>query len=105
MLDKPKKKSRSYYDYIQCRDYLQAKYNYLERDYAGKFANGKLNGKPYLDFWHWVLDNHEVHNGCEILFSKEELETIEKPWVKEIYQRYIDEFADKKGELTLYVWW
>lgn len=25
---------------------------------------GKAACPPYLDFWHWVVDNYEVHNGC-----------------------------------------
>lgn len=28
-----------------------------------------------------------------------------KDWQREIYKRYLDEFADENGELTLYCWW
>jgi hypothetical protein len=33
---KPKKHTIEYYDYHECRDYLQEKYGYNERDYAGR---------------------------------------------------------------------
>ncbi len=111
---KPKKKKKEYYDYLEVRDYLQDKYGYDERDYAGKYAKKKgietPEGEPtpYLDFWHWVVDNYDIHNGCYITFSSDRLEEIceeKNGWIKEIYKRYIDEFADKNGELLMYVWW
>jgi hypothetical protein len=37
-MEKPKKESQEYYDYNECRDYLEAKYDYDERDYAGRFT-------------------------------------------------------------------
>jgi len=104
--EKPQKQVREYYDYNKCRDYLEAKYGYSERDYAGMSKGKGVNvSVPYLDFWHWVLENQEVHNGCFISFSRGVLEEIEEDWVKEIYTRYLDEFADEKGELEMYVWW
>ena len=105
-MNKPTKKTKSYYDYNQCRNYLQEKYGYDERDYAGRFKN-RGEDLPYQDFWHWVIKRHEVHNGCFIIFSKENLEedSETEDWVKEIYKHYIDEFADENGELEMYCWW
>jgi hypothetical protein len=107
-MKKPTKKTKSYYDYIQCRDYLQKKYDYNERDYAGKFKNRDKEDVPYQDFWHWVIEHYQVCNGCFITFSKEYLECDGKEseaWVREIYKHYIDEFADENGELEMYCWW
>jgi len=111
MMNKPKLKKTAYYDYNECRNYLQEKYNYDERDYAGQFKktkNGKIierdDSKPYLDFWLWVCDNHEIHNDCFITFTEEELAKIKEDWVKEIYTHYLKEFA-KNGELELFCWW
>lgn len=67
-LEKPKQKIKKYYDYNKCRNYLEKKYNYDERDYAGKYKNRYHEDKPYLDFWHWVCDNFDIHNGCMINF-------------------------------------
>ena len=115
-LVKPKKQIKEYYDYHKCRDYLQEKFGYNERDYAGRFnKKGKRITKvtleiPYQDFWHWVLDKHEVHNGSFLTFDRQSLKYYDedktiKPWQREIYCHYLDEFADEKGELEMYVWW
>ena len=64
-------------DYHECRDYLQEKYNYKERNYANRTFGGDNNDAPYLDFWHWVVDACEVHNGGIMTFHKEMLEQFE----------------------------
>ena len=114
-LEKPEPRIIKCYDYNACRDYLQEKYDYDERDYAGRYKrkNGKVKecnlDIEYLDFWHWVCEHHEVHNGCFITFCREVLEDeqtdFDADWQKEIYKHYIDEFADEKGEVELYCWW
>jgi hypothetical protein len=151
-MNKPKRKSKEYLDYSACRNFLEEKYGYKERDYGGKWNyqdkiqkqitkkygkswwnkapaeyneyeklasdeyNELLKIQPeYLDFWHWVCDNHEIHNGCYIIFSRECLESYndvpeddkyEMPkWVKEIYTHYLDEFEDEQGEVEMYVSW
>ena len=115
-LKKPKPKDLGVvYDYLEASHYLEDKYDYRERDFAGEFeASPHKKRVPraskkheYLDFWHWVLKHHEVHNGGMITFSRERLEEgFEMPeWVKEIYGYYLDEFADEGGKLRLYTAW
>lgn len=106
-LKKPKKQTHRYYDYHECRDYLQKKFGYDERDYAKIYNNGKYDKDiECLDFWYWLCEHSEIHNGCFVYFSKENLDDLDgDEWVKEIYGHYIDEFADKNGELTMYAWW
>jgi hypothetical protein len=105
-LTKPQLQTKTFYNYNDCRNYLEKKYGYDERDYAKKFQGKKVHDdKPYLDFWHWVIDHNEVHNGCFISFERGTLEYITEEWVKEIYTHYLDEFADEKGEIVFYVWW
>ena len=114
-LEKPKFKTKIFYHYNECRNYLQKKYNCNERDFAGRYKrdeNNKLKevdiNKPYQDFWHWVCDNYIIYNGCFIVFSKNyfgmKSETIPE-WVKTIYSRYIEEFADNNGELVMFCEW
>lgn len=109
-MDIPKKHTHHYYDYQELRNYLQTKYNYDERDYAGKYSSkDEVKDVPYLDFWHWVIKQREVNNGCYITFSREELNYLieEKQiedWQAEIYDHYL-EFADENGELELWVYW
>lgn len=94
------------HDYNKCRDYLEAKYGYHERDVLGRFR-----GNPdaeYLDFWHWVVDNYEVRNESFMTFSRSRLDGdhADAPeWVRKIYGHYLEEFADANGEVHFYVWW
>jgi len=111
-LQKPKKHSRSSYDYHECQDYLQAKYGYNERDYSKKFHDGKYDEtRPSRDFWHWLLDQgYPIHNGTYIWFQRENWEELnennpEEAWVKTIYGYYLDEFADRDGSLEMWVEW
>ena len=93
MTTKPKEKTKTAYDYNECRDWLQAKYGYDERDYAGKYASPIPNpSAPYQDFWHFVLDQTPVHNGCYINIEDSWLEDA-APWQREIINRYLDHFG------------
>ncbi|MBI1968775.1 hypothetical protein HYS49_02595 [Candidatus Woesearchaeota archaeon] len=67
---------------------------------------------PYLDYWHWLLNNHffEVHNGEVVYWHVQEiLDTEDAPvWVKEITQRIHDEFKeqlDEAGGLEVLIEW
>jgi len=113
-MKKPTKQTKEYYDYHDCRDYLQKKYGYDERDYAGEFTKPAKNSKAvkalnkeetsYWDFWHHVIRYTEIHNGCFFWMEKEWLEDATE-WQKEIIQHYLDEFADEKGVINFYVYW
>jgi hypothetical protein len=105
-VNKPVKKvKKPAYDYLECCHYLEKKYGYDERDYAGKHKKGAKEGTPYLDFWHWVMEHYDVGNGKYITFHKEGLDGMEPVWIKEIYSHYIEEFADESGELVMWVEW
>lgn len=88
---------------------------------------------PYRNFWHWMLDNFEIHNGVTILFSKEHLEErkednvrklaevstggtprasgssgedfADETWALDVYQYFLDEFANAKGEVEMETSW
>lgn len=110
-MNKPILKTKAAYDYIECRDYLQDKYGYNERDWAGKYKKDRVErdkmdeSLPDLDFWHWVCENYQIHNGCYITFTEDELAEIQEEWVKTIYGYYLKEFAHGTGEVTFYCWW
>lgn len=143
-LIKPEKCARVRYDYHECSKYLETKYGYDERDYAGKFKyekdckkkvddkygdNDWYNTRPddatpeqkeaidyyselmknqpsYQDFWHFIIDSNDIHNGCEFTMHKDYMMEDAEPWQKEILQHYFDEFdADGIGYIEFYVWW
>ena len=141
---KPIKKTIKYFNYNECSDYIEKKYGYEERDYAGvsayinsslkktneKFGNNgwyevsKQDASPeqleaikyhdellqkepeYQDFWHFLLDHHEINNGGFFTMNKDHLMKEASDWQKEILQHYFDEFdPDNKGEIEFYVSW
>lgn len=76
------------YNYDLCEDYVRRKY-------------GKCKG----DFWGWVCDNYAQSEGCLITFSRSRL--LEKDsfpdWAREYYGHFLEEFANEKGDLVLYM--
>lgn len=105
---KPTKKTKSFYNYAQVRDYLQAKYGYNERKVPLPETD-RLSNHPevdqYGDFWYWLVCTYDISNGCFVTFSRDQLPEIQGTWVKEIYKHYLDEFADDDGILEMWVWW
>ena len=108
-LPKPEKRWHVYaYDYHECRDYLQARDGYNERDYAGKFT-GNFQA-PYQDFWHFVIAKcpHIRSAGCEFVMHEGWKKDAE-PWQHDILLKYLDTFGQihNAGErfIDFYVWW
>jgi hypothetical protein len=66
-----------------------------------------LNNKPeYQDFWHFLLDHHEIYNGGFFTMNKDILMEEADDWQKEILQHYFGEFdPSNKGEIEFYVSW
>lgn len=102
------------YDFIECRDYLQTKYGFDMRDYAGYWKNRrKKNPPPHQDFWHWMCDHFEISNGCDFFMSQEDLDShIEYPgstpmeqWQIDIYKLFLKEFGGKNKEIHFEVSW
>lgn len=115
-LVKPTLQSMPYWDYSDVEEYIEAKYKIEFRDYH-KYYKGDMSKymvddgeseTPYLDFWHWYLDNHDVSNGgmgdCYISdFLNEEVEERVPLWVKEILQMIYNEFGE--DEMNFYHSW
>jgi hypothetical protein len=104
---KPSKHPRaSMYDYHECRDYLQARDGYDERDYAGKYPDHP--DAPYQDFWHFVVDCADIHNPCDFVMD-ETWRAGAEPWQVEILDKYLTTFGepDADGALAIpfSVWW
>jgi hypothetical protein len=100
------------YNFNDCTKYIEQKYGYQTRGYISIEEKGLDDSVEigYRDFWHWILDRHEIHNGCYIEFSKYDLDMYKEygdinDWEAKIYQDYLNEFADENGEINFYVWW
>lgn len=92
-MKKPSPKPQYAYDYIECRNYLEWKYGLVERD----FKNNR-------DFWHWVVGTYSVRNGGVIHFTAD-CDMPMTDWQKQIYDKYISEFADDRGVVALRTEW
>ena len=101
-LKKPKKQSKEYWDYDEVAKYVSKKLGYDLRDVAGKYKGKHANYEeiPYLDFWHWLIENTEIHNGGSFYLPEPEWVKAE-PWVLTILQ----EFYDIVGDDEMEVWW
>jgi hypothetical protein len=104
-MKKPKKETREYYDYSKCAKFIAYKLGVKDlRDFAGKYEKGGEN-KPYLDFWHWLCDMNDVHNGCYIYMppaSDIPNYSEDEKWVAPIVQAFEDEFGE---EAEMWVDW
>ena len=68
---------------------------------------------PYLDFWHWLLEEcfFECHNGCyESLPVKSTVDKVQEApdWVKTIFGYLETEFgedADEDGYISVWIEW
>lgn len=101
--EKPGKTARSAYDYHDARNFLQARDGYDERNHAGRRFTGEPNDPPYRDFWHYIVERYEIHNGCYITL-RADFEA--KPWQQEIIGKYLDTFgeSDDSGEVCAEFW-
>lgn len=74
---------------------------------------------PYLDYWHWITDCFEIHNGCDIEFSNETMDMAVhadakcadkypefKGWLIKITEYLLAEFGEGVNrEIKFHVWW
>lgn len=134
-LAKPKPKvkvSEPHFDYHEVIDYIEDKYKISVRGYTPKKPLSEERkaaiikhygtGSTYLDFWHYILDGSEIHNGSyfymNLLGDHQEGKADDdgdwdgdddyRPsWVREIQKMIYDEFKDdlEYGEMRCWVAW
>lgn len=116
-LKKPEMKTVSYWDYHEVIRYIEKKYDIKTDEYTPKagFTSEQLEGrskydkendrKPFLCFWHWIVDNHEIHNGSQFTLWYDPEDEYIPEWVKEIMKMIFDEFEPEYGEIDMRVSW
>lgn len=107
-LKKPvKKQNEPYWDFNEVMHYLEQLHGKNFRDYAGKFGSPGDYDAPYQDFWHWVVDQNEITNGCWMNLPDWEYYAKDphtESWKKEIMQYFYDFLGDDYHE-RLWVEW
>ena len=107
-MEKPKKRYpyEPMYFWNDVENYICKKYNRDLRDWANKLSSQYDAHKPYLDFWHLILE----HIGCKgngtcFYLSRARMgDDAEEDWVKEIFdileaEGFLDNSLDE-GELA-----
>lgn len=98
-MKKPQKRKKEYYDYHECADYISQKYFKGRdlRDFADfDYSKTESETNRYLDFWHWLCDFGNMHNGCFMFMppaSDIPRYSDEEKWVAPIIQAFEDEFG------------
>lgn len=94
-------------DPVKCFRFNLDGLNWSKSDEGSKFLQdkyeayhihpeGKCKEYPYLDFWHFIVDNIEIQNDCTRIFNWKDLkESATEDWQKEICQYFINEFGSK----------
>lgn len=116
-LKKPEMRTVSYWVFREVINYIEKKYDIKTDEYTPKagFTSEQLEGrsaydkehdrKPYLCFWHWITDTHEIHNGCTFTLWYDPEDEYVPEWVKEILEMIFNEFEPEYGELDMHVSW
>jgi hypothetical protein len=93
------------------KEYYDAQFKLIHEQYAiyQKWCQEPGNNEPpYLDFWHWLLEDYEdqIHNGCYVIFYwQNHYESDNTPkWAKEIIGMILTEFPEEK-EMFCYISW
>lgn len=97
-------------DFNEIMQYVEKKYGFNHRDYAGSDKN---KDAPYQDYWHHLLDGQFafVERGTVQYWNLEDMldEEEDTPeWVKTITQYVYDEFVnelDADGGFEVWVNW
>jgi len=100
-------------DYHEVIKYIEQKYNIETRGYVEAKSKEKKRNRPYLDYWHWLLDNafSEMGNPSSQnipIYNILNDEGWAPEWVKEITTIIDKEFhkdLEDGGELQVWVSW
>ena len=105
MTDKPQRKPCVIaYDWDEVKKYIEKKYSCDLRDFAGKFGvHGCSEDVEYQDFWHWIIDGNDIHNGCQFHLRFGDL-SAQPSWVQQIASYIVAEFPEAGDDNGLDLW-
>lgn len=108
-MNKLKPKSLIYYDFYEMNDIVKKELGYDLRN-CGKYFYPNQDKTPYLDFWHWQLDNcfDRLSNDtyCHLYIGLD-FDTI-TVWQMEIQKTWnwlFRDIADEGGHVWVWVSW
>ncbi len=96
-----------YYDYDDMVDFIEGKYKFNVRDYHDfKFPELAEKDRPYMDFWHFMIDKYfmEIYNGSLRQLNWQEVyDVTEEDWQREIVTYFIKEFGNQ--DFMVHIYW
>lgn len=107
---KPVYQTAPAYNWSEVCQWIEHKTGKDVRDWAGRHKQKRYNDKiPYQDFWHWLVDMCDIHNGSHfhLDLSDDQVDDgdSEHLFVREILAVLRKEFPEAKGEMYCYVFW
>lgn len=91
------------FDWSECTNFIEKKYNIKTHDYAGKYRGNP--DAPYQDFWHFICHTNDIHNGGMLYLDSYLMDGAED-WQKQILQLYFDEFKEPNRDgVSFWVEW
>ena len=99
-MEKPKPEPIYALDYHKCIHFLEEKYNFDSRDYAGRYKERISNQNiPYQNFWHWVVEMSELlGNGSYITMFDNWAEDLPEDDFRTIILNYFFQEFGEYGE-------
>jgi len=122
MMQKPTPLTKSAIDWSEAKEWIDQQLGYDIRDaldvksYYGNWCDrnglepdgndqqqyaqyksaedGERNRPEYRDYWHFLIDRRDIHDGGCVGVGSDLLEDC-KPWQAEITQAFIDHFGDE----------
>ena len=99
-------KANIYYDYDDMVNIIEDKYKFKVRDYHDfKFPNLNKIDRPFMDFWHFMIDEYftDIRNGSLCHLNWQEVHDIAKEeWQQEIITYFIKEFGTQNFMVHIY---
>ncbi len=94
MKQKPELQSRGAYEYSDCVEWVEQKLGYDIRNVLNSHSPENIKKNiEYRDWWHFLIDYEDVHNGCYIMIRRDLME-YGNDWQNEITQKFLDEFGE-----------
>src|ERR1700686_3126192 len=106
MMKRPSKRKIEHWDFDDVMRYLEKKYQFDHRDFAGRFGDEFNKDLPYQDFWHWMLENNDnIHGNCCYIGIRVDdcLKGSEPDWVKTILGYFKKEFPEDSEYMKMWV--
>lgn len=101
-MNKPTKRTITYYDYSECVDYINDTHGVDIDDFTGRYTGEYNPDAPVQSFWHYVSEG-DSYEGIFYMYKKWEDDA--EDWQKQIIGWFFEEFSDGEDCIEFWVEW